>query len=80
MESLCNAYIPIDGSDFNSISMEITFGPQQLSATAQVPIVNDNNIENTEMFTATLMTAEENVEIIADIATVTIIDDDGKVV
>ena len=59
--------------------MQITFGPEQLSATVQVPIVNDNIIENTEMFTAILMTAEENVEIIDNTATVTIIDDDGKV-
>ena len=69
----------VDGSDFNTISLQITFGPEQLSATVRVPIVNDNIIENTEMFTAILMTAEENVEIIDNTATVTIIDDDGKV-
>ena len=69
----------VDGSDFNSISMQITFGPEQLSAAVQVPIVNDTIIENTEMFTATLSTAEINVMIIDDTATVTIIDNDGKI-
>ena len=47
-------------------------------ATASVPITDDSVVEDTEIFTATLSTTDSNVMFGEDIATVTILDDDGK--
>ena len=56
--------------------MTVTFQPGESTASVSVSIVNDSNIEATEMFSATL-TAVSNVVIgIDDTAIVTILDDD----
>ena len=58
--------------------MMVTFGHGERTASVSVSIVNDSNIEATEMFSATL-TAVSNVVIgIDDTATVTILDDDRE--
>ena len=58
--------------------MTVTFLPGQTTASVSVSIVDDSNIELTEMFTATL-TGVSNVVIgNDDTATVTILDDDRK--
>ena len=65
-----------DASDFVSVTMTVTFQPGESTASVSVSIVNDSNIEATEMFSATL-TAVSNVVIdIDDTAIVTILDDD----
>ena len=57
--------------------MMVTFQPGESTASVSVSIVDDSNIENTEMFTARLTTTDSNVVIGSDdTATVTILDDD----
>ena len=55
----------------------VTFSAAQSSASVSVPITNDNVIEASEMFSGSLSAVTENVDIGADTAIVTIIDDDG---
>ena len=58
--------------------MTVTFLSGESTASVSVSIVDDSNIEDTEMFTATL-TGVSNVVIGSDdTATVTILDDDRK--
>ena len=68
------------GSDYNDpVVTTVTFGPGQIIASYSVPIVDDSNIEDTEIFTATLSTTESNyVHIIDSTAIVTILDDDSE--
>ena len=66
-----------DGSDFEPVSETVTFLPGETTASVSVSIVDDSNIEDTEMFTATLTTTDSNVVIgDDDNATVTILDND----
>ena len=57
--------------------MTVTFAPGQTVESVNVPITNDNTVESTEMFAATLTTTQSNVMIGGDTATVTILDADG---
>ena len=58
--------------------MMVTFLPGESTHSLSVSIVDDNNIEDTEMFSATL-TAVSNVVIgNDDTATITILDDDRR--
>ena len=67
------------GSDYTQPGVTtVTFGPNQMSASYPVPIVDDSDIEDTETFTATLSTTETNVNIGDDTATITILDDDSE--
>ena len=67
------------GSYYNDpVVTMVTFGPDQMSASYSVPIVDDTNIEDTETFTATLSTTESGGTIGDDTATVTILDDDSE--
>ena len=67
------------GSDYTDpVVRTVTFGPNETSKTYPVPIVDDSNIESTETFTASLSTAESNVNIGDDTATVTILDIDSE--
>ena len=59
--------------------MTVTFLPEQTTASVSVSIVDDSNIEDTEMFSATLTTTDSNVVIgDDDTATVTILDNDRE--
>ena len=61
------------------MSETLTFVPGQTTASVSVSIVEDSNIEDTEMFSATLTTTDSNVVIgDDDTATVTILDDDRE--
>ena len=67
-------------SDYTNIAQLVTFDPLE-SSTKSVPvsITNDAIIEDTESFTATLVaTTDAFVPNEGRIATVTIIDEDGK--
>ena len=64
-------------SDYTSVSRMVTFSSRQSSASVSVPITNDNVIEASEMFSGSLSAVTENVDIEADTAIVTIMDDDG---
>ena len=67
-------------SDYTSVSRMVTFSAGQSSASVSVPVTNDNVIEASEMFSGSLSAVTENVDIGADTATVTIMDDDGELV
>ena len=56
----------------------VTFLPGQTTASVSVSIVDDSNIEDTEMFSATLAGVSNVVIGSDDTATVTILDDDRK--
>ena len=68
----------IAGSDYISVTFEVTFAIGFASATVPVPIIDDNTIEDPEIFTASLSTTQINVIFGDDTATVTILDTDGK--
>ena len=58
--------------------MMVTFGPGETTASVSVSIVEDSNIEDTEMFSAVLTAVSSVVIGSDDTATVTIVDDDRE--
>ena len=56
----------------------VTFSSGQTEASYPIQIVNDNIIESTETFTASLSTAESTVTIGNGTATITIVDEDSE--
>ena len=65
-------------SDYTSVLRMVTFSAGQSNASVNVPITNDNVNEDSEMFSGSLSAVTENVDIGADTANVTIMDDDGE--
>ena len=61
-----------------STTVEVTFAAGSTRATVDVSIVDDTEIENSEMFTAVLSSSQSNVLIVDGTATVTILDNDGE--
>ena len=70
-------YTHTAGSDFSSSPTVVTFFPGETSAQVQVPITDDSILEGTEVFSATLSTAESDVVFGDDTAFVTILDNNG---
>ena len=67
------------GVDYtNTVANIVTFSSGQTEASYQIPIVNDNSIESTETFTASLNTSESIVTIGNGTATITIVDEDSE--
>ena len=70
------------GSDFAPETIDIVFGPDELLAVIQIDvpinITDDLDVEDTEIFNATLSTTHSNVMFGDDLATITILDNDGK--
>ena len=66
------------GSDYMSTTVEVTFAAGSTRATVDVSIVDDTEIENSEMFTAVLSSSQSNAVIVDGTATVTILDNDGE--
>ena len=64
-------------SDYTSITMDVTFVPGSTMATVRVPIIDDTELEEDEMFTAFLSSSDSNVMVGDDTATVNILDNDG---
>ena len=75
---LSSNFPPQAGADYLSTMVEVTFEPGVTSLPVPVTINDDSEIEADEIFTAVLTTSEQDVMIGEDIATVTIIDTDGK--
>ena len=69
------------GSDFAPEAIDIVFGPDELLAVIQIDvsinITDDLDVEDTEIFNATLSTTHSNVMFGDDLATITILDNDG---
>ena len=70
----------LDPADFiGQSNVTVTFAPSDSEQFVGVSVVNDNIVENNEMFTATLTTTGSLVTIgPSNTATATIIDNDGK--
>ena len=66
------------GDDFTSVAMMVTFSAGQSNASVSVPIMDDDVIEMTEVFTGSLSAVTESVMIGADTADITIIDNDSE--
>jgi CUB/sushi domain-containing protein len=66
----------MEGSDYTSIVTDVTFAVDATTATVDVPILNDNEIEDPEIFYADLSTSDSTVTIQDGRATVTILDID----
>ena len=82
MVSLCK-YFPLDGMDFTSTSVTLTFIAGSISGSTvstTVSIEDDNVVEGAEMFYTLGSTTDPHAQFIpgGDTATVTILDDDGK--
>ena len=66
------------GDDFTGDPITVTFESGDSVAEADVPITNDNVVEDTEEFTALLTTSADNARIGEDTATVIILDNAGE--
>ena len=64
--------------DYTSVSQDLTFQPGSERQCVDVPIVNDDDLENEEQFSMTITTEEDRVTLEPDSTTVTITDDDGE--
>ena len=70
-------FISTAGSDYNVADVRrVTFRPGVTEAFYEIPIVNDHEHEPSETFTASLSTADPNVNIVDGNGTITITDDD----
>ena len=67
------------GDDFVADTITVTFAIDQTVASVEVPIVNDNQVEDMEIFNASLTTADSNVMLRDDTATVFVLDNDGTI-
>ena len=56
----------------------VTFPSGVTTAHVQVPIIDDSTFEETEMFSASMSTTNNNVRFGADTALITIMDDDRE--
>ena len=65
--------------DFTSDPITVTFTAGQTETTVSVPITDDFVVEDTEVFSAMLSSGDENVMFVENVANVTILDNDGKV-
>ena len=65
-------------SDFTSTPITVTFMSGQTTATAEVRITDDSDVENTEDFSAALSSTDTNVMLGVDTANISILDNDGK--
>ena len=73
----CRPFPVTDGSDFLAAPKLVAFAPGVTEDRVRVPIIDDSIAEDTETFTATLSTADGDLDG-NGIATVTILDDDNK--
>ena len=64
--------------DYTSVSQDLTFQPGSERQCVEVPIVNDDDLENEEQFSVTITTEEDRVTLEPDSTTVIITDDDGE--
>ena len=75
-------FLYIVGSDFGFLStiFTVTFaaGVENVLAHTQIPIVDDTIAEETEMFTASLTSTDQSVQISDGTATVHILDNDSE--
>ena len=74
-----NSGTAIAGADFTSHSTQLTFSPGNAGPKlVQIPLIDNNRVEGDEQFSVLLSTTDSDVNIVNSPATVTIIDDDGR--
>ena len=61
-----------------AVSVDLTFTPNEPRRCTNVTTVQDGNSENDEDFPLSLSTSQSGVTLEPDTATVTILDDDGR--
>ena len=72
-------HLPLESEDYLSISEELQLSPSSsILFCVDVPILEDNAVENTETFSVLLNSNDSVVNITAGFATVTITDNDSK--
>ena len=70
----------VETDDYGKTSISLTFSSVNTSSTFSVPITNDMDVEGIEMFSLTLRDEGQGsgALLFPSVATVTIVDDDGK--
>ena len=66
------------GEDFTLVTLTVMFLAGEIRAPVSVPIIDDDVVEMTEIFTGSLNAVTESVIVGADTADVTIINDDSE--
>ena len=69
---------PTDLSDFTRITAELTFQATVALQCSSISIVDDNILENDEVFSVQLSTLDPDVNVTRSTATVTIVNNDGE--
>ena len=72
-----SSFLPAS-TDYTATSQPVTFRPSDTVLNVTVPITDDNVYELQETFSAMLTTTDPEVEIIANITSATITDNDSK--
>ena len=73
--------VPTAPDDYTSVENVLTFSPGvNQSCTTIIPIVDDSVLESDEVFSVTLSTTDSDVSLDPISATVTILDNDGKII
>ena len=73
--------VPTAPDDYTSVENVLTFSPGvNESCTTIIPIVDDSVLESNEVFSVTLSTTDSDVSLDPISATVTILDNDGKII
>ena len=73
--------VPTAPDDYTSVENVLTFSPGvNESCTTVFPIVDDSVLESNEVFSVTLSTTDSDVSLDPISATVTILDNDGKII
>ena len=73
--------VPTAPDDYTSVENVLTFSPGvNESCTTIIPIVDDSVLESDEVFSVTLSTTDSDVSLDPASATVTILDNDGKII
>ena len=71
-------YLSVGDNDYTSVSVDVTFNSGSTSRTVTVMAEDDIVIENDEMFTLSLTSDDDAVDVMPHSATVTITDQTSK--
>ena len=76
--ALCVYFSSAAPGDYTEVSREVTFGADETVKVVEVPIQQDDVLEDLELFTATLSPVSGPVSVENEEATATIVDDDSE--
>lgn len=75
---MLSAFISTAGGEYTPLTTDLTLGATMPTTMVTVFILDDLLVEGSEFFNVALTTADPNVTLAPDAATVTIEDEDGK--